>query len=425
RRNQQVSEGTAMEQCLLQHPDFPLPAVVQLTCTARGIDQIGIPALSFWYASFSNIIILLAINVTSAFIGRVLKYWCKDVYNTMDTRQKHNTKTYIMELIITTPIFFALTLKSPQLLRGKLTEPITPYTGGYAMAYSATWLVLLYTWELLFRTSTNIWLIMHHMATITTVCLALVCLLDTYTEDVALLLILAYSAVTEQTTFLALVLHRFGYKSAGSAFKIAAITSYLFKGAVFCLTWVTYVNVVLPGVCDPSLSSSADGWNAFWRVWIPLVNITLLATQVQANNVLWALGTRMQVKHREQVSKGTIVHEASSKLPEEVSASSIAMSPMARAVRLYSEQSPVTNGIQHVNIERSQSERPSTVGGFILEEASIFSDLVRSRVNSCHFDIDMDEGVEEEARLARREEMDAFFRGDMEGGQNEAWIQDL
>ncbi|CAM9397194.1 unnamed protein product [Chrysoparadoxa australica] len=329
----------------------------------------------------------------------------------MDVRQKRNTKTYILELIITTPIFFAMTIKAPYILTVTPQESITPQGGGYAMAYSASWLVLLYTFELLYRNATNIWLVMHHMATITTVCLALVCLLDTYTEDVTLLLILAYSAVTEQSTFLALVLHRFGFKSAGSAFKVAAITSYLFKGAVFCITWFTYAKVVLPGVCNVDLSANAPAWNTFWRIWVPLVNVTLLATQVQANNVLWKLGNRMQNKHKERVAANAAgISSAPSSPPPGESADVASQATAAVAADLLkATSSPLPQATTRPALPRQSS----SVARFIRQEASSFrSGLVRSRTSSCHFDIDMDDdGVVQGSTGSARQASSFFARG--------------
>ncbi|CAM9168166.1 unnamed protein product [Chrysoparadoxa australica] len=350
----------------------------------------------------------------------------------MDTRQKRNTKTYILELLVTTPIFFALMIRAPYLLTGDLPDPLTPEGGGYAMAYSATWLVLLYTFELLFRNSTNMWqvqcqitfqlvtniltafylyvlfcfpffrLMLHHMATITTVCLALVCLLDTYTEDVSVLLILVYSAVTEQATFLALVLHRLGFRSAGTAFKVAAVTSYLFKGAVFCITWVMYARFVLPGLCDERLSANAAKWNTFWKIYVPFVNCVLLGTQVQANNVLWTLGNRMQNKKKKAAKMAVEGVEGLEGLEERNRQASFDVESPGMGSLV---TSPMGAAAKAPSVSTSDIHRADTFQGFLMEEvsASLRESFRSTRGNSCHFDISVDD--DDEVSLLQQEVM--------------------
>ncbi|CAM9932089.1 unnamed protein product [Chrysoparadoxa australica] len=213
-------------------------------------------------------------------------------YKKMSSRQKRNVHTYFLEIVITTPFFFWLTIAAPHLLLVRDATDERTKHGALAMAYCITWVCFLYLFELVYRTSTNVWLFLHHVATMGMTYAAIVAFLETRNNNLTLLLVMIYSALTEQATFVALLMHRFHVNGAGVAFKVASIMSYLSKGAVFIITWVLYGSHVWPGIADES-DVHAKMWNFLFRILVPVVNIVLLVTQVHGNRVLWKLGDRI------------------------------------------------------------------------------------------------------------------------------------
>jgi hypothetical protein len=93
-------------------------------------------------------------------------------------------------------------------------------------------------------------------------------LFNVHSVNVVLLETLLFSALSEQTTFVALLMHRFKVRGASLAFKAAAVQSYVCKGVVFCLCWVVYARVFYNGlaVVPGALSFSCVGLERFLHV---------------------------------------------------------------------------------------------------------------------------------------------------------------
>eukprot|EP00953_Heterococcus_sp_UTEX-ZZ885_P015534 8742-Heterococcus_DN1.PRE.2 len=205
-----------------------------------------------------------------------------------NTRQQRNCICYMFEMVITSPLFFVLAAEAPFLLTAQ-PQTVISVRSALSIMYSSTAIVLLYVFELLYRLDTNIWLMVHHLATILTVALSALALVATLSVNVVLLETLLFSALSEQITFVALLMHRFKVRGASLAFKAAAVQSYVCKGVVFCLCWVVYARVfynglaVVPGASAPAVSD----WSAFLKYFVPIVNTVLAVTQASAELLVY------------------------------------------------------------------------------------------------------------------------------------------
>lgn len=210
-------------------------------------------------------------------------------FNDMNIRHKRNVVTYILQIIVTTVSFCLFTFGLPRIITVSQIEG--PFTKrDLNISSIALGLVLyMYVFELVYKTSVNFSLMVHHVLTIVLTCLICFFLWDTMTPAAGYLSILLYSAITEQPVFVALILYRFGYKCVWW-FRVAAITGLLFKGAIFSLGFVVLKRAIL----DVEFTNHRNDfdWKSFMTIAFPIVNVLLFIVQIYSIRVYWTIGEK-------------------------------------------------------------------------------------------------------------------------------------
>lgn len=246
----------------------------------------------------------IAIPVNMASLVFLLGFWAMSVlitatlnrlsekFRSMELRHKRNIVTYIFQIGATTASLSIFTVVFPRFITvSRIEDPFTKED--MKMASIASGLVFyLYIFELVYKTSVNFSLMVHHILAIGMTCLTCFFLWDTMNPAAVYLMILLYSAVTEQPVFIALLLYRFGYKCRWW-FRFAAATGLLFKGSVFGLGFLVLQRALL----DVHFTNYRNdfGWKSFMTIVFPVVNVVLLVVQVYCIHVYWALGEKSHI----------------------------------------------------------------------------------------------------------------------------------
>ncbi len=256
--------------------------------------------------------LLLGLCVLSVVITKSLKFFrghpLLDFYYGAKHRLRRNVVSYVLELLVTTVIFFVFAVVGYPLL---LVDPRTPMAAHASsvelLVFFGLWLVSLYLWELVRwpiraffvltrraqagKLQINWQLALHHVVTLFLVCACgYVLALTAAWCNVFGLVILVTTAVTEQPSFVALLLYRMGlFRHARNCFYVAGIASVVIKTA--CVAGM--VPVFITSVADMRGLADVTFWlYAFW----PLV-AALYFSQMYGAVILFRLARVSQRRH--------------------------------------------------------------------------------------------------------------------------------
>ena len=238
-------------------------------------------------------------------------------------RPRRNVVAYFLNLLVTTTSLpIVLIAGGPLLFDGEeLDDPAQRLVWGFGFGLVSS----LYLWELVFRLDISPSLLAHHMCTIALCTLIAISLYDvekdieadfkriseafvqndpakageiralneermvfmTQTFRVAIIIVL--TALTEQPSFVALLMHRSQHRHTNAAFAVAAIWSGVSKTALFVWGMQVYNSIVLS-----TASEHCDQirWCTPWRVLCPALITLLFLTQLWATYILHVLSKR-------------------------------------------------------------------------------------------------------------------------------------
>ncbi|EKX51253.1 hypothetical protein GUITHDRAFT_103170 [Guillardia theta CCMP2712] len=234
-------------------------------------------------------------------------------YASMSSRTKKNICIYILEVVITTPAFlYCVALVPESLDMSSIGTEDTVVEQYKAAGTMGSLVVHLYIFEMLYKDRIDWMLLTHHLMTI----LVGVVLWNAlyYTLDLRIVPYFAtsllFAAVTEQPTFIALLLYRFSEsRVVRRMLQFAAIWSCITKVYAFCLTWAVYHRGLLyPTKKIISIRGSFD-WELFFKVYIPIASILLVVLQLKANYTLYLISLKHASKSDDsqlQVDRDTV-----------------------------------------------------------------------------------------------------------------------
>ena len=237
-------------------------------------------------------------------------------------RPRRNVVAYFLNLLVTTTSLpIVLIAGGPLLFDGEeLEDPAQRLVWGFGFGLVSS----LYLWELVFRLDISPSLLAHHMCTIALCTLIAISLYDvekdieadfkriseafvqndpakageiralneermvfmTQTFRVAIIIVL--TALTEQPSFVALLMHRSQHRHTNAAFAVAAIWSGVSKTALFVWGMQVYNSLVLSTVND----CDQIRWCEPWKVLCPALITLLFLTQLWATYILHVLSKR-------------------------------------------------------------------------------------------------------------------------------------
>ena len=217
-------------------------------------------------------------------------------YTALDTDKQRNVVIYVLQTIVTTLAFFLQVIGSLDIV---FQRQATTSTAQYSfMIVTGQLVFLLYAWELIYRLSIGLPLLLHHLMTCLMIQLLSASLVDTLDVEYArLAILLTFYGTTEQTSFVALFLYRldlFSKKTQNIWFTIAAIQSLFIKSLIAVVSLAYFITVYLVrGEAD----QQPTNWKWFWKIsFIPLV-VMLFAAQLYSSKILWLLKRKCMTKN--------------------------------------------------------------------------------------------------------------------------------
>lgn len=226
--------------------------------------------------------------------------------------KRRNVVTYVFQLVATT-VALALQLYGSRdiLFRG---QNVTTAERIDACVLAMTIIVILYLWELCYRISIGVPLMIHHVVTILLIQLGHVSFFDI--KDVLYLrmgVLLSFYATTEQMSFVALLVYRLNWLS-----NYQALLFYVAAGQAFLLkTAVTLIAAIYIAVSIHRQQVQDDGrWGWFWTITFHGLLFLLYTTQVYASWILYTLAVKSSSKmknqrHDESLHGTDVDHESS------------------------------------------------------------------------------------------------------------------
>lgn len=130
---------------------------------------------------------------------------------------------------------------------------------------------------------------------------------DTGNPAAAYPMIMLYSAITEQSVFVALILYRFG-RPCYNWFVFSAVFGVIAKTVTFAMTWV----VLKKAVMDVEFVNHASDWpwKSFTIVFVTAVNTLLFIVQMYSVRIYMVLANKSRAlvnKSREQQEQGPTI----------------------------------------------------------------------------------------------------------------------
>lgn len=246
------------------------------------------PISATTYSSLMFLGFFLLFAVEKA-LSTVLTKYSGD-YRDSDREKQKNMVVYYMELIFTTAVLVAMTTGSvPMVFLEAGTYPIDFLKLAY---YSASFVATLYVYEIIYKDRIRFSLLSHHLASIFLVMNGLTLFVERdYNYDILRSgALLSMQALTEQPTFLGLIMYRFNHRWTAGTLKFAAILSVVLKN--LCIVGAGYYWVKANDL-------------VYWIVF-PVIVLVMFLSQMYANYVVWSLGVRFerkQLKRREEIAQ--------------------------------------------------------------------------------------------------------------------------
>jgi len=247
-------------------------------------------------------------------------------------RPRRNVVAYFLNLLVTTVCLPIVLIAGGPLLfdSEELDDPAQRLLWFFGPVMVAS----LYSWELVFRLDINPSLMAHHMCSITLAILIAISIYDMekdaeadfkriveafdqndpakageiralneermfiMTQSFRVAIIVLLAAMSEQPSFVALLMHRSQHRHTSTAFKVAAIWSGVSKTALFVWVMQIYSAMVRSKAneyCDQIR------WCEPWRVLCPVLVILLFLTQLWATYILHVLSKRPRDVCQKQV----------------------------------------------------------------------------------------------------------------------------
>eukprot|EP00960_Hanusia_phi_P048013 758720-Hanusia_phi.AAC.5 len=274
--------------------------------TARGEDIcVGSQApWDFYIMSSATCLLLLSCWQGAKILdGGLTKIFPK--YAALDEKSKKNVCIYFLELLFTTPAFLYCISVMPHSLDfsavGKEDVTVEQVKAAGTMG---SFVIHLYVFEIIYKDRIDWMMLSHHLMTIfigATLWNSLYYTLNMVICAFSIVLLLAnsdlqflgqpftayfstsllFAAVTEQPTFVALIMYRISEsRHVRKMLQIAAVSSCLTKLYAFCLTWTVYDRIVLHPVQTIHAVRGNFDWELFFKVYIPIASILLVVLQV-------------------------------------------------------------------------------------------------------------------------------------------------
>ena len=269
----------------------------------------------------SAIIVTIAFWATSILVGVLV--FRRHFKGTKLPRPRRNITAYFLNLLVTTTSLpVVLIAGAPLLFDGdELEDPSQRLVWFFGFVLVSA----LYSWELVYRLDMNPSLMVHHVCTITFAVLFAISLYDIeediqsdfmrilqayvqndrdtadkiralnedrvsfMTEVFRVGVILVLPALTEQPSFVALLMHRATHRHTNAAFRVAAIVSGVSKTALFIWGMERYNAIAQSPMQD---QCGEIRWCPTWMVLYPALGTLLFLTQLWATYILHVLSKR-------------------------------------------------------------------------------------------------------------------------------------
>jgi len=252
-------------------------------CHMRGFISIH----DFEHVAANVFILMLVTWCISLTIGSILSNWKS--FRELDLYHKRNCITYVLEILFGTAVLLLqLAYGWDLMVKGDPTNQ----SQRQGLSYAALLLTGLYTYELLYRVRTHWQLALHHMIAIGVLMVAFFNWFDfpnDSTPVVRMCCVFVLHASTEQTCFLALLLHRlYDHHTSAVTLKnahaVGALSSYFLKTSICVITWILWVPIIT--------SSARNKYSWFWLYVFPVLNTLMLFVQWWAASIFVSLRNR-------------------------------------------------------------------------------------------------------------------------------------
>lgn len=225
---------------------------------------------------FSSIFPLVYFIFAKLLDNALSQFLTKDKH--FDSEKRKNIIVYVLEIVVTTVSLGLCVFITPNLLGiGDLSMTTLKF-----LNLIGHLILSLYLFEIAFKDGMHKSLLLHHFSMITLYYLAII--FFQRTEQVWILraaLFLMYGALTEQSTFVGLLLYRFESKWTAIVMKVSSISSILIKTACVVLASYAWVKVN----------------QLFWWIFFPIgVYLMLWPSQIYSSYILWILAKRAHSK---------------------------------------------------------------------------------------------------------------------------------
>ena len=195
-------------------------------------------------------------------------------YVASKTRIKRNIQTYLAQLLVTTMALLVFLIEGVPLIFVDINESILLYADEIQwVIYFGILVMTLYLWELSYKSKMNWALVVHHLTTIICIGVAGTHLAITGAWfSIQAFVTLGLTALTEQSTFVALILYRMElWRHAGRAFMVSAIWTIVTKTFLVVITMVLWwYSVVYPFLYVPGNKDLIMWVYLAWFLILPL-----------------------------------------------------------------------------------------------------------------------------------------------------------
>lgn len=219
-------------------------------------------------------------------------------YNNLPEEKARNVITYVAQFIVTT-LIFAGQVHGAYGILFQMEDHVSEDRLKILNASLVTMSVL-YVWELVYRVNIGTPLLIHHIMTIILCQLILATYFDYHTVIyLRLACVVAFSATTEQMTFVALYLYRLELYSGihTKLFQISAALSFILKttSIFWCIyLWAKYIHE----------GRLVGKWGTFWTYATLPSMLILWLTQMYATFILIKLSKRCDSRDQKNAKIG-------------------------------------------------------------------------------------------------------------------------
>ncbi|KAJ3040638.1 hypothetical protein HDV00_010663 [Rhizophlyctis rosea] len=254
------------------------------------VDDVTMPWTPTWY-SMNAVVFMVALYAGAKAIQTLSRIFGPRYFKKMKESQQRVAIVHVLEIIVTT-IMFGIQIYCSPLYWGNFDKGYMQFGG-----VIANMACLLYSFELIYRSTMRTPLLLHHLATMFLISFLFVVLYKTHHPAYLQLgLSFIYQATTEQSIFIGLLMYRFLKPCRITALTLyfAAIQTLLCKLASLFHSIYLWTHYLI------HVDAVPRDYHTAFSVVFTICFVCLLGTQVWGSWVVWTLGKKVDAALRKE-----------------------------------------------------------------------------------------------------------------------------